>query len=172
MLLGTVLICWLSLRTGDARDQIVLPEGMCWRRFSAYSWAAWLSGRFVAFALLFSSAIWIAAIMLFYIFFCQLAPPAIAFTEALSALGQMLHVVNRKPLIDGLSQEGLLPVKKSNGDVSLSEVIFAYPSRYIYYWQCSRKQRIVTLCMGVKSSEGRTFRSVQVTILLLKPARQ
>ena len=41
----------------------------------------------------------------------------------------MLQVMNRKPLIDGLSQEGLQPPNKSNGEVSLSNIVFAYPSR-------------------------------------------
>jgi ATP-binding cassette subfamily B (MDR/TAP) protein 1 len=37
--------------------------------------------------------------------------------------------LNRKPLIDGLSEEGLKPEVHVSGDIRLTDVNFAYPSR-------------------------------------------
>lgn len=72
------------------------------------------------------------------VFFCtimgsmalgQLAPPLMAFFAAKSAIARIFDVVNRKPLIDGLSEEGERPDVKISGSIELKDVIFAYPSR-------------------------------------------
>jgi len=59
----------------------------------------------------------------------QLAPPLTAFFTAKAAAGHMMKTISRKPLIDGLSEEGLTPEQKSQGSISLSAVNFAYPTR-------------------------------------------
>jgi len=59
----------------------------------------------------------------------QLAPPLTAFFTAKAAAGHMMKTIHRKPLIDGLSEEGLTPDQKSQGSISLSSVNFAYPTR-------------------------------------------
>jgi ATP-binding cassette subfamily B (MDR/TAP) protein 1 len=53
----------------------------------------------------------------------------VAFTAARTALAPMLEVINRKPLIDGMSEEGERPEEKSKGEIELKDVDFAYPSR-------------------------------------------
>lgn len=72
------------------------------------------------------------------VFFCtimgsmalgQLAPPMTAFTTAKAAVRSLLDVVNRKPLIDGLSPDGLQPEEKSKGAIEIKNINFAYPSR-------------------------------------------
>jgi ABC-type multidrug transport system fused ATPase/permease subunit len=46
-----------------------------------------------------------------------------------AAVAQLYEVVDRKPLIDGLSDEGLKPDVKVTGQIQLKNVEFAYPSR-------------------------------------------
>jgi ATP-binding cassette, subfamily B (MDR/TAP), member 1 len=41
----------------------------------------------------------------------------------------VLQVVNRKPLIDGLSEQGLKPKERLKGNIEICDVYFSYPSR-------------------------------------------
>ena len=59
----------------------------------------------------------------------QIAPPMSCFFEAKASAKPMLDIINRKPLIDGLSDEGLKPNEKPKGKISIDSVVFAYPSR-------------------------------------------
>lgn len=59
----------------------------------------------------------------------QLTPSISALSEARAAAANVLEVINRKPLIDGLSNEGLVPDVKVTGRIELQDVLFAYPSR-------------------------------------------
>jgi ATP-binding cassette subfamily B (MDR/TAP) protein 1 len=59
----------------------------------------------------------------------QIAPPLTSFTGAKSACAHMFKVINRKPLIDGFSEDGLKPKEKTKGKINLKDVQFAYPSR-------------------------------------------
>jgi hypothetical protein len=52
-----------------------------------------------------------------------------AFTSALAAAVPLFKVINRKPLIDGLSNEGFKPDKKLEGNITLKSIGFSYPSR-------------------------------------------
>jgi ATP-binding cassette subfamily B (MDR/TAP) protein 1 len=72
------------------------------------------------------------------VFFCtimgsmalgQLAPPMTSFITAKAAVRSLLDVVNRKPLIDGLSTLGKQPEEKSQGAIEIKDINFAYPSR-------------------------------------------
>jgi ATP-binding cassette subfamily B (MDR/TAP) protein 1 len=59
----------------------------------------------------------------------QMAPPIGAFTSAKVAIGKLMETVNRKPLIDGLSDQGLKPTIKTHGAIELNNITFSYPSR-------------------------------------------
>lgn len=59
----------------------------------------------------------------------QIAPPLADLYSAKTAARPLLDVIHRKPLIDGLSSEGLQPESKPRGRVELRDVHFAYPSR-------------------------------------------
>ena len=60
----------------------------------------------------------------------QIAPPLTSVAQARAAVGALLSTLNRVPLIDGLSDEGLKPDDKpSLGEIHLSVIKFAYPSR-------------------------------------------
>eukprot|EP01040_Poterioochromonas_malhamensis_P002792 gene2792-2974_t len=59
----------------------------------------------------------------------QVAPPLTSFAAARAAVASILDVVNRKPLIDGLSDEGTKPEGRVSGEVILRDVNFAYPTR-------------------------------------------
>ena len=59
----------------------------------------------------------------------QLAPPLISFIAAKAAIRSVLDVVNRKPLIDGLSSEGDTPETRPQGAIEIKDVNFSYPSR-------------------------------------------
>jgi ATP-binding cassette subfamily B (MDR/TAP) protein 1 len=59
----------------------------------------------------------------------QIAPPMAAFTQARVAAKTFLTTIARKPLIDGLSDEGEKPVNRPEGRVQLTDIVFAYPSR-------------------------------------------
>jgi ABC-type multidrug transport system fused ATPase/permease subunit len=61
--------------------------------------------------------------------FGQIAPPLTSFIAAKAALRSLLDVVDRKPLIDGLSKDGTQPERKSQGAVEIKAINFAYPSR-------------------------------------------
>lgn len=72
------------------------------------------------------------------VFFCtiigsmalgQIAPAIGAFFTAKAAAASVLEVVNRKPLIDGLSDAGQKPTGRPRGAIELRDVNFAYPSR-------------------------------------------
>ena len=41
----------------------------------------------------------------------------------------MIEVIDRKPLIDGLSDQGLKPDIKCSGSIRIENLEFAYPSR-------------------------------------------
>ena len=59
----------------------------------------------------------------------QVAPPMSSFYAAKAAVVPLLEVINRRPLIDGMSEEGVDPGGPSKGRIVLSKVQFAYPSR-------------------------------------------
>lgn len=59
----------------------------------------------------------------------RVGPPLAAVTSARVAAKTFLQTMSRKPLIDGLSDEGLKPTDKLDGKVTLKDVQFAYPSR-------------------------------------------
>lgn len=59
----------------------------------------------------------------------QLMPTMGAFFAAKAAAGPVHEVINRKPAIDGLSDEGDKPSARSDGIIELRDVHFAYPSR-------------------------------------------
>jgi len=72
------------------------------------------------------------------VFFCtimgsmalgQIAPPMISFIAAKTAVRSVLDVINRKPLIDGLSKEGDTPETRPQGAIEIKDVNFSYPSR-------------------------------------------
>lgn len=72
------------------------------------------------------------------VFFCiilgasalgQVTPPLSVFFSAKAAAGKMLQTINRKPLIDGLSDAGEIPDQKSTGNIEIKDIVFAYPSR-------------------------------------------
>ena len=72
------------------------------------------------------------------VFFCtimgsmalgQMAPPLTAFTSARAAVRTLLDVVNRAPLIDGLSHEGQRPEERTQGAIEIRDINFCYPSR-------------------------------------------
>jgi ATP-binding cassette subfamily B (MDR/TAP) protein 1 len=58
-----------------------------------------------------------------------MAPSATAFATAKAAIGIILQTINRVPLIDGLSDDGLKPTDKSSGVIEFQNVEFAYPTR-------------------------------------------
>eukprot|EP01035_Chromulina_nebulosa_P018834 gene18834-24615_t len=61
----------------------------------------------------------------------QIAPPMAAFTSAVASTAPLFDVINRKPLIDGLSSDGIIPQnsKEIKGQIELKKIEFAYPSR-------------------------------------------
>lgn len=59
----------------------------------------------------------------------QIAPPLSSFTSARAAAKPIIKILKRKPLIDGLSTEGFIPEETIKGNIKLTDVVFAYPSR-------------------------------------------
>ena len=59
----------------------------------------------------------------------QVAPPLTAFSTAKASVAPLLDIIERKPLIDGLSNEGEIPTEPSQGAVELKDLVFSYPSR-------------------------------------------
>ena len=59
----------------------------------------------------------------------QLSPPLGVFFSAKAAAASILAVINRKPLIDGLSNEGDKPDGQISGNLEINHVNFSYPSR-------------------------------------------
>ena len=59
----------------------------------------------------------------------QLVPPVSAFFTAKASVRPILKIVSRKPLIDGLSTEGLIKLEPSSGRVEFRNLEFSYPSR-------------------------------------------
>lgn len=59
----------------------------------------------------------------------QIAPPLSAFAAARAAIGTIMETIERKPLIDGLSEEGLKPDVKCSGAIEVKGLEFSYPSR-------------------------------------------
>jgi len=59
----------------------------------------------------------------------QLVPPLAAFFSAKAAVHPIMEVVERKPLIDGFSDDGAKPKEKTKGRIELKNIMFAYPSR-------------------------------------------
>jgi ATP-binding cassette subfamily B (MDR/TAP) protein 1 len=58
-----------------------------------------------------------------------MAPPLAAISEARAAVAAILETIQRKPLIDGLSDQGLKPEQHLSGEIILRDVNFAYPMR-------------------------------------------
>jgi hypothetical protein len=48
---------------------------------------------------------------------------------ARASIVPVLDVIHRRPLIDGMSSEGIIPTQRIEGRVELKSVVFAYPSR-------------------------------------------
>lgn len=72
------------------------------------------------------------------VFFCvlvgssglgQLSPPLTAFFSAKSAASQIYEIINRQPLIDSISDLGEKPIEVPRGEIEITDVVFAYPSR-------------------------------------------
>ncbi|RYG70375.1 ATP-binding cassette domain-containing protein [archaeon] len=64
----------------------------------------------------------------------QMAPPLTSFATAQASIAIIFDLLGRKPLIDGLSDEGLnlstmRPNDKIRGEIEVRQVCFAYPSR-------------------------------------------
>mmetsp|Transcript_6665 Transcript_6665/g.5977 ORF Transcript_6665/g.5977 Transcript_6665/m.5977 type:complete len:442 (-) Transcript_6665:288-1613(-) len=59
----------------------------------------------------------------------QITPPLSAFFAAKAAAGAMIAVIDRKPLIDGLSNTGDQPKEKTTGLIEITDLMFSYPSR-------------------------------------------
>lgn len=59
----------------------------------------------------------------------QMSPSVTAFVSARVAVGEMLATIRRKPLIDGLSNDGEKPTQRPRGLVELKNIVFSYPSR-------------------------------------------
>jgi ATP-binding cassette, subfamily B (MDR/TAP), member 1 len=63
----------------------------------------------------------------------QMAPPLTSFATAQASIAIIYDVLDRKPLIDGLSDEGVKIHRSENsnikGEIDLKQVRFAYPSR-------------------------------------------
>lgn len=55
-------------------------------------------------------------------------PHGEAFSAAKAAAASIFKLIERKPLIDSLSNAGLTP-RRVKGDISLEDVHFSYPSR-------------------------------------------
>jgi ATP-binding cassette, subfamily B (MDR/TAP), member 1 len=97
------------------------------------------------------------------VFFCvimgasalgQMAPPLGNFFSAKAAMGGIVEVLNRKPLIDGLSEDGLKPTSRPKGTVSSLVMILAISihwSNVIYDTYC--KSRYMSFCAFTRLSE-------------------
>ena len=58
----------------------------------------------------------------------QVAPPLSAVFTAKAAAYPIYQVIDRSPVIDGLSKEGLEP-EEAHGDIEISDLVFSYPTR-------------------------------------------
>ena len=58
-----------------------------------------------------------------------MTPPLNSFVTAKVAAGSMLEIIERKPLIDGLSTIGEIPLIRPKGLIEINQVMFAYPAR-------------------------------------------
>lgn len=58
-----------------------------------------------------------------------MAPPLSAFVSAKAAVGTIHEIIDRIPLIDGLSNEGERPDVKVSGEIRLENLNFCYPAR-------------------------------------------
>ena len=52
-----------------------------------------------------------------------------SFAGARAAVAPIIDVINRKPLIDGFSEDGDKPTEAVQGNIQFDNVVFAYPSR-------------------------------------------
>ena len=59
----------------------------------------------------------------------QIVPPLNSIFTARASVGPMMKVINRVPEIDGFSDKGKKPAQKSQGNIEIKELSFAYPSR-------------------------------------------
>lgn len=59
----------------------------------------------------------------------QVSPPIGAFSSAMTAAKEMLALCDRKPLIDGLSTDGLKPTGQVKGKIEFKNITFCYPAR-------------------------------------------
>jgi len=136
------------------------------------------------------------------VFFCvimgsialgQLAPPLAAFTSAKAAVAPMFEIIDRVPLIgnlikmtniypfsftslyytDGLSQEGLKPDIRPQGEIQINNIEFAYPSRPDTlvckgYSLKITKGETVALC-GASGSGKSTVINLLLRLVLMTP---
>ena len=59
----------------------------------------------------------------------QVAPPLTAFAGAMAAAYSMFEIIQREPLIDGLSTSGETPTHDIKGAIEIKNIRFAYPAR-------------------------------------------
>lgn len=59
----------------------------------------------------------------------QAGPNAAAMGAARSAAARIFQIIDRRPTIDNLSEEGLTPATPPRGDIAFENATFAYPSR-------------------------------------------
>jgi ABC-type multidrug transport system fused ATPase/permease subunit len=59
----------------------------------------------------------------------QITTPIQALSAARTSLAGINDVINRNPIIDNCSNDGVVPATKLNGNISIQELRFAYPTR-------------------------------------------
>ncbi|RPA92601.1 P-loop containing nucleoside triphosphate hydrolase protein [Choiromyces venosus 120613-1] len=79
--------------------------------------------------------------------FGNIAPPIQLMSKAASASASMFEVIDRTPLIDSLSTEGLQPENFPSGELELKNVKFAYPGG-------GERERVVVLGGDPDDAEG------------------
>lgn len=90
-----------------------------------------MSCAYVCMQIISANAPWesvIFAIIVAAIALTQIAPQIIQITKAAAAAQDLFQVIDRRPEIDSLSEEGLKPDEVS-GSIELKGVHFAYPTR-------------------------------------------
>jgi ATP-binding cassette, subfamily B (MDR/TAP), member 1 len=80
----------------------------------------------------------------------QVGPPLAAMSAAMSSAHTILELCQRKPLIDALSADGLIPEGELSGNIEVRNISFAYPTRPEY-------QVCQDLNLSIKSGEVVAF---------------